>query len=111
MRLVENTLEKEIRNIVGNDFNNIELSLIEVNKNGDILSNVSYDIERFISKVENIQIEDLLSNYEMRLGCWFGSDSDEIPNKWNEVEEAISDLIGLNVHQYKKDEVEDELPF
>ena len=119
------TKQKQLKQLLGDDFNNIYISLIQISKVkdeyhnvGDIISNneypLNYTLERLIDGYDYIGGWEIpFTDYEMSLGCWFGDDGERIPSNWYKVEKQISEILGLKIHQFKTElvDVDDDLPF
>ena len=119
------TKQKQLKQLLGDDFNNIYIRLIQISKVkdeyhnvGDIISNneypLNYTLEKLINGDDYIDGWEIpFSDYEMRLGSWFGDDSGRIPSNWYKVEKQISEILGLKIHQFKTElvDVDDDLPF
>ena len=99
------TKQKQLKQLLGDDFNNIYIRLIQISKVkdeyhnvGDIISNneypLNYTLERLIDGYDYIDGWEIPLDYEMSLGCWFGDDGGEYPN-WYKAEKQISEILGL----------------
>jgi hypothetical protein len=123
------TKQKQLKQLLGEDFDNILISLITKCKVKDEyfeIGDVETDNEHFLKDVlervvEGCYIDGIkipFTEYEFHMTKWLNRDNDgfifrnSIPN-WNKVENQISEVLGLKIHQFKTElvDVDDDLPF
>lgn len=87
--------EKQLKQLLGDDFDSILITLIQISKVkdeyhnvGDVVSmnehflNHMFELlEKYDGYIDGWEIP--FENYEISISGWFGDDSDRIPSKWN----------------------------
>ena len=126
--------QKQLKKLLGNDYENISIILTQKSKVkdeyhniGDIVSSNEHFLHHMFEMLNRPKSEKMsgfgggyidgfeipFKDYEINIGGWFGDDSERIPSNWYETEKKIGEILGLKIHQYKNElvDIDDELPF